>query len=443
MSIFRKNKKKEEQVEENKVETTDAFNNQKESNVSQTTSDNANQDVTLNSTSNNRVHITIEQEGNTSTVDKDELRKKRVTLTVKLILILTALFFFCWTIYAFILLFINNGKGDNANSYILLDGKSFSQTQNIMESFGKNDTTKSKKKKISDYYMLGSQLFVSENNINPSTITTVENFALFNVSNNTPLSYNAKNDVSSNMYSIDLNMIEEGDYLLYKYDASYDTTNYSNADYYPYSINSDDNIFYEMYTLPNKNGRRNKYTIKNNSSSPYLVISSFNAGSVLPSNYYDAVFYNAYYDSNLNEREDDNEFIDRVSKLTDEINENNNHIFNFKVCSSIHEAKNFSSSIFIAITDEENITRCSSYLKGYYPNFENRVLEEGQLLGYDKDPDIRENSGLLSKSSQNYKGVIGNSIFSLENNRFGKEAFVISENKLSDVYKEILLRKGE
>lgn len=432
MKIFKKKEKEEKKVETEDVESESSNN------------------VSASVDSANNLHIILDTNNNTNnSEDKKEKRKKIYSWSLKITLLLVVAFLISWCVYSFILLF-SEGE-NNIHSYILLDGKNFSQSQNVYSSFAKNDQSKSKKNKINDYYLVGNQLFVSESNLNSSIYTDCNstlsdsdsNIALYNLTYDEPYSFSSSTSISDKRYSIDLNLLSQGDYLIYSRNNNEGEKNRT-SDYYPYSINTSESIYFETYSLPNKNGSRRKITVKNNSVSPYTVISSFNAGSVLPSNYYDAVIYQAEYDTSLNNQSKSVDFVSEIENIISSFNSEVDNIYSIKVCSSINEARTYHAPISIAIlNNEDNIKLCSKYVEGYYPSFSTSLLENTTLVNYDKYPDIREMFGLIDKATLAYKDVIGNNLFKLDYSHVGKESFILSKNLLASNYKTIFERTQE
>ena len=447
MSIFRKNKKEEKPAENKVEENSTPLSNEKNDNQ------NLNNETTIDSA--NKVHIIVEQNNATSLTAEEKKAKinSRLSLSFKIFLLLIVAFLLGWSIYSFVILFSGDKKSNH--SYLLLDGKNYTQSKTIYDSFATGDVSLSNKKNINDYYLVGTQLFVSKTNINPTIYNQVNkaelitgqkdsDFSLYNLTTDEIYTASSATDIKNNKYSIDLNFIVDGDYLIYPTNLS-DSVKKDKKDYYPYSINSDETIYLEGYTLPNKNGSRKKITIKNNSVSPYTLVSIFDAGSVLPALYYDAVIYNASYDTALNSREKDDNFVNDVeTNIVSKIQAETNNIYSIKVCSSILEARNYHSALSIALTNEADILRCSKFVEGHYLNkgFSSSVISEidsFSLVGYDKDPDIRENMGLINEAGSAFANVIGNNLFTKDDSRVVKESFLVSKDRLLEKY-NILFR---
>lgn len=453
MSIFRKNKK--DKNKEKEVDNTSSVLDEKNNESSLNNSNNVetNNETTIDNSSN-KVHIIVEQNNTASlsTEEKSQRRHKRWTLVFKIFLLCIVFFLLGWSIYSFVVLFSNNKK--SSHTYLLLDGKNYNQSKAVYDSFGTSAQT-SNKKKLNDYYLIGTQLFVSESAIDPTLYSQMNNselicgkgnddIALYNITNDEIFSINSSTDIADKKFSIDLNYASDGDYLIYPKKKS---EKKERKDYYPYSINKDETIYLENYSLPNEFGSRRKITIKNNNVSPYTLVSIFDAGSVLPSMYYDVIIYPSYYDSTLNVTTKDENFIKDVEdNIVSKINAETNNRYKIKVCSSIFEARNYHSVLSIALTSESNILKCSSLLNSYYKNnnFTSSVLtfsDSISLLGYDRDPDIRENMGLLTKSGSCYATVTGNNLFEKDENRIAKESFIVSKDRLLDTYNIILRTK--
>ncbi|MFA6861991.1 MAG: hypothetical protein WCR56_06445 [Bacilli bacterium] len=343
---------------------------------------------------------------------------------------------------------------NNDDSYILLTDSDFSKSQLAYSQFGTKDTSLSNKNKIRDYALIGTKLLVSESKITPSLLSksnasliagsNYTDISLWQLSSNT--SYSAlTTDFANDIYTIDLSLCPEGDYLIYPFSS----TSKSNgiADTYPYSIYSSETIKETIYSLPNKDGQRKRITLRNNSASPYTVISVVSCGTTLPDNYYDAVLYNSQY--HLNE---DNTFTvdgisasDKLESLTGtatSIMESGR--FKIKAVDSLLSASNISSTAAIALDSSLTDSYCSVFVQGSFTTIglTGKTLEEtSQLGGYDLYPEIRELTGYIDKAGQAYASVTGNDIIPAVTSHVGKESFLLaSATNTSEKIVEVLNR---
>lgn len=403
----------------------------------------------------NQVKIVISNE--TLSPAKEDKKTSVFRWFFRVLTLLLVIFLLVWSVISFVTLFKRTSRNDN--SFILLDGKNQKQTTQILNAFGYDEQSLSKKRKIKDFYLIGSQFFASEVSLSPTVFSNpsavagnnADQLSLYNLSDDVSYSVKSSTHFADKKYSIDFSLLDDGDYLLYSKGASVLT---SKSSIYPYSIDSDETISLSGYTLPDRDGARKRITVKNNINSPYTIISVFKAGSTLPSNVYDVVIYPAYYSSNLeiatrketfvDEKET---FVDDMNKLLSLMKEDKTQIdidkYSTKVCNDIFEAKKINASISVAVSLEDDISFCSAYYSGFYPSFATKTLSsDSPLIGYDYYPDIREMQGMISKASFSYPGVVGNNLFPVELSRTGKESFLISKNifieKVTDVLKSKL-----
>ncbi len=314
----------------------------------------------------------------------------------------------------------------DANSYILLTNTNYSNSRITYEAFGKNNQNK-----LKDYAIIGNKLFLSEHKItntmleNPSEtgwISSNNNFSLLNLS--TTASEYHKTNFANHLNYIDLSKCEEGDYLIYSQSSTNNPTkDYSSIN--PYSIDNDEAISLTFYTTPNNENQRKKITLKNNRVSPFTVITVVNCGSVLPSDYYDCVLsYQLYDTENLTSKSSPSDLEKNTLKtIVDFINKNTNYHFDFQTSmATIYKTKaTFSFSLSTNLTKD--------YIGSVFICPDNAsVFLDGELKGYDKNPEIRENTGYLDKAGEAYFGVVGNDLGLNDTYHLGKESYLINAN---------------
>ena len=397
----------------------------------------------------NQVKIVISNE--TLSPAKEDKKTSVFRWFFRVLTLLLVIFLLVWSVISFVTLFKRTSRNDN--SFILLDGKNQKQTTQILNAFGDDDDKQSlsKKRKIKDFYLIGSQFFASEVSLSPNVFSNpsavagnnADQLSLYNLSDDVSYSVKSSTHFADKKYSIDFSLLDDGDYLLYSKGASVLT---SKSSIYPYSIDSDETISLSGYTLPDRDGARKRITVKNNTNSPYTILSVFKAGSTLPSNVYDVVIYPAYYSKNLEIAMREDTFVDEMNDLIDAMKKDKTQIdidkYSIRVCNDIFEAKKINASISVAVSLEDDMSFCSAYYSGFYPSFATKTLSDSPLIGYDYYPDIREMQGMISKASFSYPGVVGNNLFPVELSRTGKESFLISKNifieKVTDVLKSKL-----
>ena len=394
----------------------------------------------------NQVKIVISNE--TLSPAKENKKTSVFRWFFRVLTLLLVIFLLVWSVISFVTLFKRTSRNDN--SFILLDGKNQKQTTQILNAFGYDEQSLSKKRKIKDFYLIGSQFFASEVSLSPTVFSNpsavagnnADQLSLYNLSDDVSYSVKSSTHFADKKYSIDFSLLDDGDYLLYSKGASVLT---SKSAIYPYSIDSDETISLSGYTLPDRDGARKRITVKNNTNSPYTILSVFKAGSTLPSNVYDVVIYPAYYSSNLEiamRKATRGEMNTLLSRMKEDKTQIDIDKYSIRVCNDIFEAKKINASISVAISLEDDMSFCSAYYSGFYPSFATKTLSDSPLIGYDYYPDIREMQGMISKASFSYPGVVGNNLFPVELSRTGKESFLISKNifieKVTDVLKSKL-----
>lgn len=325
--------------------------------------------------------------------------------------------------YSIVLKIVSTNQ-TNINSYILLDGKNASETREILSQFG-ND----KQKEAKDFSIVGNKLFLSENKITPSfnflKSNDYNNIALYDVINKTKLE--EKTSYNSNKYYLDLSKVNAGEYLIFPY-VDENSTISSDKDYNFYSIDNSDSISYSVYSLPDKDKNRKRITIKNNSLSPYTIISIKDTGDTLPSDYYDMVLFYQEYVNGVKE-EVSSASIAKLNTIASELN--NEYGYQIKVCSSLKEAININATLSFAVSSEQlENSYCSLYTSyNLNDNLKTSTFIDGELKGYDSIPEIRENVGYIDKGGEAYSSILGNDIIRDEKTVIGKESFLTNDEK--------------
>ncbi|MCI7220449.1 MAG: hypothetical protein MR497_02720 [Bacilli bacterium] len=392
----------------------------------------------------NQVKIVISNE--TLSPAKEDKKTSVFKWFFRVLTLLLVIFLLVWSVISFVTLFKRTSRNDN--SFILLDGKNQKQTTQILNAFGYDEPQLSKKRKIKDFYLIGSQFFASEVSLSPAVFSNpsavagnnADQLSLYNLSDDVSYSVKSSTHFADKKYSIDFSLLDDGDYLLYSKGASVLT---SKSSIYPYSIDSDETISLSGYTLPDRDGARKRITVKNNTNSPYTILSVFKAGSTLPSNVYDVVIYPAYYSKNLEKAPSPS--LEEMNTLLSQMKQDKTQIdidkYSIRVCNDIFEAKKTNASISVAVSLENDMSFCSAYYSGFYPSFATKTLSDSPLIGYDYYPDIREMHGMISKASFSYPGVVGNNLFPVDLSRTGKESFLISKNIFIDKVTDVLKSK--
>ena len=246
-----------------------------------------------------------------------------------------------FSIYERIVFAQTEKTGDD--SYITLNGKSVTESKKVYGEFGKD-----KQKKAHDISLVGTKLFVSESKITPSLYSSSDtapiagggsNFYLYNLTSDVPLSANAKSDFAHHKFYIDLNDLEEGDYLIY---SDPNSSSDKKSDINPYSLSFASPVSLETYSLPDsRTGIRKRIRIRNNEASPYLLINVRQAGTTLASNYADAVLFASSYqeeeDGVFTEKEGSQDLSERLASLQESLSQSGK--YQIKVVSSLEEAK--------------------------------------------------------------------------------------------------------
>lgn len=376
-------------------------------------------------------NVTDERDEKASSFVVAGKKPSRFPLFIKIISATLAVGSIALLAYSCFLLISDSGESSSEESYITLTGKNINESKQIYSRFGKE-----KMKKAADFALLGNKLFLSETKITPDILDgqhTADilgqgnsNFYLYNLTTDTSKFASGQSHLESNQYYIDLGKIDEGDYLVYSdYYNSVDNGNLN-----PYSLSTNEAISYTAYSLPDPETKaRKRITIRNNSISPFLVINVKNCGSVLPTNYYDAVLFYAPYqqkqDGSFAEIQNSKDDTDKLKGLVNDNSDFSKANLKIKVADSLQDA--FDSRCSYSFALEKGVkTTTSIYTKGsleYHVN----TLNDTSLKGYDANPEIRELTGYLGCAGQNRLGVTGNGIRLSDSSHIGKECFLLDE----------------
>lgn len=371
-----------------------------------------------------------------------EQKKKKRELVFKIIsssLVFVSLGLFIYSV--FLLISDSTTSSSSPDSYITLMGSNITKSKEIYSQFGNK-----KKKKAADFALIGTKFFLSETKITPSLYDGKHNssilgegntnFYLYNVTSNPSKFSLGQSYFENNTYYVDLNNIEEGDYLIYS-----DYTNSLNKnDLNPYSLSTDESVYYSSYSLPDENGMRKRITIRNNSSSPFLLINITNCGTTLPTKYYDAVIFFTQYERG--EEADDFTLLEKKSdEQLKELNDLAEKKFSksqykVKVATSLQDAYNTNAILSFSLSsNDEKITSLYTIGKNE-KNFTTEILSDTSALrSYDANPEIREMIGYLGRAGENNIGVVGNDVHTTNSYHMGKESYILSYS--DDVMSEI------
>lgn len=365
-----------------------------------------------------------------------EKKKKRFPLVIKILsgtLALASVALLCYSVFLLI-----NESSSNANSdtYIALNGKSIQESKEIYSQFGLE-----KKKKAADYALIGTKFYISETKITPSLLSTEStsffsnssNVFLYNLTLDQPRFSLGQSDSQNHQYYIDLQNVEEGDFLVYSSTGPFS----SKKDYHPYSLLTNISVNYETYSLPDSDGIRKRITIKNNRESPFLLLSIKKCGSTLPTKYYDAVIYSSEY------KKEGSSIVKEQSYTKDEwaniVTDLENQLptrFKIKYASSMQEAYETNAALSIAISKNDGDYMSIFSKTDLIKNYQTDALEDTNLKGYDRIPEIREMLGYLGHAGENVLNVIGNDIQTTSDNHIGKDSYLLKKDE--DINKKII-----
>lgn len=364
------------------------------------------------------------------------------------VVILASLALFIFNCISFFQNKSNNNKDD---AYLTLKNKSIDETDKLLRNFGTE-----KQKMLKDYQIVGSKIFISENKITPidlenkhffSSVDQACDFNLYEIIKNNATV--ATTSFLSKRCYIDLNSIVDGDYFIYpSSDLQSSSTDLKNFNFY--SINSSDPIKDVFYSLPDTSGNRRRIEIKNNSHSPYTMISITGSGSVLPGDRYDLVLYpQLYSDSGIYTKPTEEKLkeIDDIAKAL-----TSKYKLKVKTLSKVTDSKNDAlqqvidckANMSIAVFDDSskffdvnNDIISTLFTADYYKSVNEKVGSckiddaSNSLYGYDYLPEIRENLGELSRAGESNFNVIGNDTKKV-NSHVLKEPMVAKKSSVED-----------
>lgn len=340
-----------------------------------------------------------------------------------------------------IISFCQNQSKTGKGSYITLQNKNANDTKKILKDFGKEN-----QKKLHDYSFLGSKLFISENKIEANNIKNQDyffnsensgGFLLYNMLTNFR-NANSTNFKNNQLY-IDFNQCQIGDYFIYPENEKEST---ENKDFNFYSLFSDEIIENQCYSLPKKDGKRCRIQLKNNTLSPYTMVSVLDAGETLPGDVYDIVlFNNEYIDGNKKETTDEN--IQFLNESISSIEFEENYNLKIKIATSLQDAISTKANTSICYYEDENTESIYSsiFTSCTTSSYETEVEDESSSLsGYDKIAEIRECVGYLDRAGQSNYNVIGNDT-KQDGSQIGKDAYMIKTGKenLPTLLKNLIL----
>jgi hypothetical protein len=337
----------------------------------------------------------------------------------------------CYSV--FLLIHDSTSSSVSPDSYITLHGKNVSDSKKVFAEFGT-----AKQNKAADLALVGTKLFLSEHKITPSLLSTSNtseivgegnsNFYLYNVTQDVSKFTSGQTDISNNIFYLELNHLDTGDYLVYS-DASNST---NKKDFNPYSLANGETINYTIYTLPNTSTKeRKRITIRNNQNSPYLLINVQTAGSTLPESRYDAVIFNTQYEEKENQTFSYTETIaeDTKNSLEALVNENiDMKLYKVKVVSSLKEASKVNATMAFSVGSTSKDITSLFTINSSMSDFTTNILTSTSLVSYDANPEIRELVGYLDNAGQYYHDVTGNDISSTTFSRVGKESFLLTDS---------------
>lgn len=370
-----------------------------------------------------------------ATIATEPKKEKRFSF-LRLFTLLLSLSCLAFSVYCVALRIVQgNGNGENANSYLTLTGKSINDSKAIYSTFGQKN-----KKKINDYTFVGTKFFLSEYKITPSTLknktfssdTTTTDFSLYDLTNDTVTALSNRTAFFSNKFFIDFSKVSVGDYLIYPY---YGEEKSDKPDCY--SLADESTVLTSVYTLPDTNGERKKITLKNNAASPFTLLTVKSCGSVIPDDYYDAVLFYQEYTDGKTATTISSESIDKLKSIQNSIYEENG--YKIYVASSLQEAVNVNATVSLCVSSAQDEIMTSLFTETNYDSYNVSTLEDTELVGYDKVPEIRECVGYLDHGGEGYISVTGNSTVKKTTSRVGKESFLLHDEKkdIVDLLKQL------
>lgn len=330
-------------------------------------------------------------------------------------------------------------------SYLNITNYSYTKTTRILADFKRDNS-----KKIKDYALVGSKLFVGECKLTPTAFDTPgvvygENnygFALYDLENDTFGFNNGKTDIDNKKYYIDFSLVPEGKYVIYPIQEN-SSPETSKSDLAPYSIKADNQISLSFYTLPSvETGIRKKITLRNNSLSPFTLIDVIDIGTTLASGYYDVAIYPSIYAKADNGEEKidksetpNNELINLCNELVNALNNEKSsndsnidtNLYRATYADSIEAVSKLNVNSAIGINSSLLKNYTSTYLQAdTYSSFSTYTLSNDTTLPkFDAFPEIRELTGYLDHSGEAFGGIPYNDLVSKSDDLIGIESSII------------------
>lgn len=363
-------------------------------------------------------------------------KKKGFSVAGKIFCSLIALGRISLSVYSLVSLITSSLSGShNKESYLTLSGKNVNETRSALNGFDKSN-----QKKLKDYYFIGTKRFVSECRITPSiyenslsSLAGGKDIALRKItfekgSVKTQFKNTWTTHIESKIAYINLRNVDEGDYILCPFNPKESASSAENSRVAPYSIDKDEGIEEILYTLPDKDGKRKRITLKNNRNSPYTILNVKDCGTNLPGDRYDILLRNQQY------RKSGSDYLpspaaseERKSALLackDDLE--SSFKLKAKVVSDRKEAVKEEAIALFTFSDSAD-----SY-GSLFVSSSAKTLEESDLKGYDEIPEIREAVGALEHAGEYYSKVPYNCFAPLHKN-IGKEScFIRVSSSLND-----------
>lgn len=320
---------------------------------------------------------------------------------------------------------ISGQDGNAASSYLTLNGKTTTETKNLLAAFGKE-----KQRKANDYGFIGTKFFLSENKITPNSILeksffrdgTYHNLALYDITHSTTKVY--PSDVEKGKVYLDFSKAVEGEYFVYPFsdDGSISQT----SDYNFYSLSSQESVMETVYSLPDADGERTRITFRNNRVSPFSMFQVKKVGSILPEDCYDAVLFYREYNGNTYSHPSE-ESLTKLKSIATSIQEETH--YKLYVASTMEEALSVKATLSLALSSNTAEIYTTLFTSSTHSSFKTSALEETELKGYDAIPEIRESLGYFGEATKAYTGVAGNEIPQSLDGHIGKEPFLLHDEK--------------
>lgn len=290
---------------------------------------------------------------------------------------------------------------------ITLNGKSSKQSKKIYDDFIASNVENTVS--INDYFIYGNYLHVNEYNSSIQSMSSFEELLFVKVGSGQFYNINLDYDVDNSLNKgVDLFSLSKGDYFIL---ANYkDSTGKPKNKGDLLQLNKDNYVEETIYSLPNKDGKRTKVSIKGKSSSPALVVSVTDV-NVLPNNYYDVTIIDQSGGTIKNEDL-------RIKTLSGE--------------KALLEAYKVQSPYKIVLDEnQKNEIVVSHYVDDINNNAD--LILEGALKNYDNNSYIRELGGYIFKAGTCQANVDGSCALSSLQSTSHIGSFVYSVNSLEAI----------